>query len=58
MLAPDVGTYNATNVDELQSVVLTDSAALELARAGRQEGPTGTSITIHIQRRTLLGSRP
>ncbi len=37
MLAPDVGIYNATNVDELQSVVLTDAAALELARAGLQK---------------------
>jgi hypothetical protein len=37
MLAPDVGTYNATNVDELQSIVLTDTAALELARAGLQK---------------------
>jgi hypothetical protein len=37
MLAPDVASYNATNLDELQSVVATDAAALELARAGLQK---------------------
>jgi hypothetical protein len=37
MLAPDVASYNTTNLDELQTVIATDAAALELARAGLQK---------------------
>lgn len=37
MLALDVGTYNISNVVELEAIVSTDAAALELARAGLQK---------------------
>ena len=36
MLAPDVGDYSTSNPGEMQSIVSTDAAALELARAGLQ----------------------
>ena len=37
MLAPNVGTYNSSNLDELQAVVAADAGALQMARAGLQK---------------------
>jgi hypothetical protein len=56
MLAPDVGTYSTSNLDEIQSVVSIDAPALELARAGLQKkcrvpldyNPAGTAFTVRL----------